>query len=108
MTWEGSNRREELPDDWEERVQAIRTRSGNRCEIVGIRGRCRRPMEDCDHKVPGNDHSLDNLQAICKPHHAFKTAQEANAAKRTKAALRYRPAERHPGLLAPSPRSHDR
>ncbi|WP_375151143.1 HNH endonuclease [Pantoea sp. ANP04] len=51
-----------------------------------------------DHVRPGDDHSLDNLRAICRSCHGRKTAAEGNAARKRLPPKR-RPPERHPGLL---------
>jgi hypothetical protein len=56
-------------------------------------------MAECDHKTPGDDHSLNNLQGLCLRHHKQKTQLEAQAAKAARRALRARPPERHPGDL---------
>ncbi|WP_338601660.1 HNH endonuclease signature motif containing protein [Saccharopolyspora sp. SCSIO 74807] len=53
---------------------------------------------DVDHIRPGDRHELSNLQAACKPCHARKSAREGVQGRARRAALRLRPAERHPGL----------
>ena len=99
--FEGSDRRERLPSNWIGLVSAIRKRSGGRCEVKepikdgGFLQRCWRPMHAADHIVAGDDHSMKNLQAICRYHHGKKTAQEGVAARKRPSAARE--AERHPG-----------
>jgi 5-methylcytosine-specific restriction endonuclease McrA len=94
--WAGSTRRYALPDDWPERRALVLERDEHRCRwregvtVCGLRA------TDVDHIKPGNDHSLTNLQALCRDHHAIKSSREGNAAPRV---TRWRPAERHPGLL---------
>ncbi|WP_425546363.1 HNH endonuclease signature motif containing protein [Amycolatopsis minnesotensis] len=55
---------------------------------------------DVDHVVPGDNHSLDNLRAICAHCHARKSAFEGRSALARMRALRVRPAGRHPGARA--------
>ncbi|WP_439422948.1 HNH endonuclease [Saccharothrix sp. HUAS TT10] len=50
-----------------------------------------------DHRVPGLDHSDENLQAACARCHATKSAREGNEAKARLHAMRKRPPESHPG-----------
>lgn len=95
VPWEGSDRRERLPDDWEwRRAETFRVH-GDTCHVCKESG-----ADEVDHVERGDDHRLENLRPIhswrtpqrC---HVFKTAREAAAAK---ARLR-RPPEKHPGLL---------
>lgn len=81
--WAGSARRSELPAEWPVLRIATRERAGGRCEGRDGDHRCRKPGTDCDHIVPGPNHSLDNLQWLCGYHHRRKTAIEgATAARR--------------------------
>lgn len=97
MAWEGSTRRHRLPPDWPELRELTRARAGGRCEHVDpITGeRCTQPGTDCDHIVSGDDHSDQNLQWLCRGHHAPKSGREGAAARPS----RKRPEEPHPGLL---------
>lgn len=95
VAWEGSNRRAELPPNWDELRAATRDRAGGRCQAVDDGIRCPLPGTDCDHIKPGSDHCLANLQWLCATHHARKSAREGALAR---IPLR-RPAEPHPGIL---------
>lgn len=96
MSWDGSDRRERLPEDWPARRAACIAAAGGRCQALLPSGaRCPRPATDADHKVPNDDHGPRNLQALCKHHHGKKSAGEGNAARRRPSAKR--PAEDHPG-----------
>lgn len=94
--WAGSTRASRLPGDWETRRRRVRARAGGQCEHVGRSGRCPRPGAECDHIARGDDHSLDNLQWLCREHHAAKTQVEARQARQAQSPRR--PARRHPGL----------
>lgn len=59
---------------------------------------CGQPASDVDHIVPGQDHSFDNLQAICRYHHDQKTAREAAHGQREARAKRYPVLRRTRGL----------
>lgn len=97
MAWEGSDRRQRLPADWKERVLKVKDRARNQCEWRLPSGkRCPRAGTDVDHRNPGDDHSLRNLQLLCPHHHGKKTASEGVYGRRVKKISR--PAERHPGL----------
>jgi 5-methylcytosine-specific restriction endonuclease McrA len=94
--WAGSTRRYELPPDWPELRALVLARDEHRCRWRENGTVCGRTATDVDHIRPGTDHSLTNLQALCRDHHAIKSSREGNAAPRV---TRWRPTERHPGLL---------
>lgn len=83
MAWEGSDRRARLPQDWSLRRARVLRRDGYRCQHKDspFGPKCEAPADQCDHIIPGDDHSLDNLQALCRMHHAKKSSAEGNAAK---------------------------
>jgi 5-methylcytosine-specific restriction endonuclease McrA len=94
--WEGSDRKSRLPSNWVVLVAAVMRRCGRRCEKLLPSGeRCPRPATDVDHKIPGDDHRMTNLQGLCAHHHAQKSSSEGNAARR--GAPKSRPPESHPG-----------
>ncbi|WP_439377841.1 HNH endonuclease [Amycolatopsis lexingtonensis] len=95
MSWRGSDRRERLPDDWDAlRAEALK-RDKHRCRIGGPG--CTRRATEVDHLVPGDDHSLGNLRAVCSTCHGQKSSAEGVAARARLRALRLRPQGRHPG-----------
>lgn len=96
--WAGSNRRYELPANWQTEIRpAILTRDRYRCQWLENGRRCAKWANHVDHIVPGDDHRPENLQALCEPHHLRKSSREGNAARWAERAQR--PAERHPGLM---------
>lgn len=103
--WGGSNRSDTLPPDWDQRVAAVRARSGGRCEwkIDPKNKNYRRCPNDADggvdHYKGRLNHDIDALRDSCHRHHSRKSSQEGNAGKAAKAALRYRPKEEHPGMI---------
>lgn len=98
--WSDSDRRSRLPDDWAVRRIRVLRRDGYRCQAAMETrpGLCLEPAKEVDHIVAGDNHELDNLQTLCRWHHAQKTAQEAAAARRPRPTQRRAP-EPHPGLL---------
>ena len=100
MGWETSNRKSRLPVNWaSEIVPAVKKRDGGRCRAILPSGkRCPRPGRDVDHRNPGDDHNLENLQLLCEIHHKRKTAREAIAGKVRQKPSRREP-ERHPGMV---------
>jgi 5-methylcytosine-specific restriction protein A len=92
--WEHSTRRRRLPPDWPKRREQTKKRAGGQCEHMQHGVRCVLPGNECDHIVAGDNHSLENLQWLCAPHHREKTQREARAAQVSEK----RPRERHPGL----------
>jgi 5-methylcytosine-specific restriction endonuclease McrA len=67
---------------------------------------CQLQYDDCcigkatqaDHIKAGDDHSMSNLQAVCVPCHARKSALEGAAARAAKRADLKRTPEAHPGI----------
>ncbi|GAB1641749.1 HNH endonuclease signature motif containing protein [Krasilnikovia sp. MM14-A1259] len=97
MSWETSDRRARLPRDWPVRRQRVLRAASYRCQIKAHGIPCGEPAAEVDHIERGDDHSYENLQAICRWHHARKTAAEAAAARKPRPTQRREP-ERHPGL----------
>jgi 5-methylcytosine-specific restriction protein A len=95
--WQGSTRLVRLPKDWQRRRQAVIRRDGGRCRRCGAPG-----ARDVDHIRPGDDHSLTNLQLLCRRCHGTKSAHEgttAAAAARARHPSHRRPPEPHPGTI---------
>lgn len=95
--WASSNRRFDLPPDWEVRRQKVLDDAHGMCEIRGPR--CAIWATDVDHVRRGNDHSRRNLQALCGPCHLQKSSAEGVAQRAKKRAMRRRPQDRHPGSM---------
>lgn len=97
MSWYTSDRRGRLPHDWERiRTRAL-SRAAYQCQAVEHDPRCDGRATDVDHIRPGDDHSLDNLQALSDVCHRAKTARESIARNRARARMRLHPVEPHPG-----------
>lgn len=76
--WATSTRRSRLPKDWAKIRRRVLARDGHRCQWSG----CMAEAAEVDHVVRGDDHSLANLQALCRPHHQEKTQSESAQARR--------------------------
>lgn len=89
--WAGSDRRKRLPADW----PAISRRVLNEEPTCYV---CRfNASVQVDHKIPGDDHSRENLGGICVPCHKRKSAKEGNEARRPQEKEARRPLA-HPGM----------
>lgn len=101
MTWDTSRRRSQLPPDWAQLRKQVFARADHRCEHVESSGqRCTAAATDCDHIKRGNNHALENLQGLCRTHHAQKTQQESRQAwNKRYIEARKRSPEEHPGAL---------
>lgn len=98
--WAGSDRRSRLPRDWNQLRQVVLKRDGGRCTWTLPSGaRCPRPATDVDHRIPGDDHRLENLQALCSHHHGRKSAQEGVQARAQRKVGRKRRQEQHPSQM---------
>lgn len=80
--WLGSDRKERLPPDWPKIRKRILKRDGHRCRWTIAGHRCEARATDVDHIVPGDDHSDDNLQSLCGPHHLRKTGRDSHNQRR--------------------------
>lgn len=104
--WAGSTRRLRLPPDWPNLRRQRLELDGYQCTAILPSGvRCPRPAEEVDHIRPmTDDHSLAGLQSLCRVCHRAKSGSEGGRASgaqaKRRAAAKYRPAERHPGLIA--------
>lgn len=99
MNWTG-RRRLELPANWRQIRTQILERDNHQCVAITRDGdRCTEPATEVDHIRRGNDHTPDNLQALCGWHHKRKTQAEAReAAANVPRITTRRPDEKHPGL----------
>lgn len=98
VPWEGSDRRERLPDNWDElRAEAHRLNPRHICHLCGESG-----GDALDHKQRGDDHRQENLDWAhdkVPPHcHRRKSGREGAAARaERRRAMRLQP-ERHPAF----------
>lgn len=92
--WEGSDRKDELPPNWNSEIRPRILRRDPWCM------KCRRaPSVEVDHILRGNDHRDRNLQGLCTQCHAAKSSREGNDAQRRIRLARWRPKRPHPGIL---------
>jgi 5-methylcytosine-specific restriction protein A len=98
--WKNSNRRNQLPADWEKIRERTFRRDGYRCTAIraDTGNRCPDRATDCDHVDQSRnwDHSDENLTSLCSWHHDRKSSAEGGRAKAARYAAKKR---RHPGLL---------
>ena len=98
MGWETSSRKAELPHDWQLRRVRVLRRDGYRCQARDSQGRlCGHAANQVDHIERGDNHDEDNLQALCRWHHAQKSSSEGHEAQRPKQRQRREP-EPHPAF----------
>jgi len=97
MAWDTSDRRSRLPSNWATIRTRILDRDGWLCQLR-YEG-CTRVASEVDHIIAGDNHHPTNLQAACARCHSRKSAAEGKAARDAIRNARYRPPERHPGLV---------
>lgn len=90
--WHTSSRRDRLPGDWASRRARVLARDRYVCQVAD-ESVCFGVATQVDHIVPGDDHRLANLQAICGPCHQKKTLEERAPKREGK------PVRKHPGLV---------
>lgn len=88
--WSGNSatdRKDELPDDWDAIRQEVFDRDGRRCTWILPSGkRCENGPHTADHIGSKWDNSLPNLRTLCEPHNSKRTAsQGAEEAARQRA-----------------------
>ncbi|PNE41981.1 hypothetical protein AOB60_15535 [Streptomyces noursei] len=95
--WAGSTRRERLPADWPLRRAHVLQRDRWLCQWVRVDTGtlCGLLATDVDHVEPGDNHDAENLQALCRHHHAKKSAREGANAANAKRERRERKRESH-------------
>ncbi|MFB7115755.1 HNH endonuclease [Streptomyces sp. NPDC056291] len=99
MAWQGSTRRARLPSDWARIRRRVLRRDSSACTNEFSDGRvCGEPANQVDHIVPGDDHSMANLRALCAWCHAHKSATEGGTAAAQKRVRTERPKQTHPAL----------
>ena len=77
MNWNTSNRKDRLPSNWSAIRKQVLARDMGRCRAHMADGRaCPDRATEVDHIRHGDDHSLSNLQALCRWHHARKSSSE--------------------------------
>lgn len=96
MAWTGA-RGKRLPPDWPVIRRRILARDPD-CQLAHP-GRCTIVSTEVDHIIAGDDHHDSNLQGVCGPCHATKSAREGHRARFGDQSLRRRPQEPHPGDL---------
>lgn len=79
--WAGSTRRATLPPGWPIIRARILDRDGHRCTWVEDGQRCVAVATEVDHVNDREDHGDGNLRSLCEPHHAQRTAAQANEAR---------------------------
>lgn len=85
--------------EWKRIRNLARTALTYECQHAH-RGECAGPLE-LDHRVPheeGGPDTLDNLQWLCKRHHAMKSQREAARGRARRRERGRYPKETHPGL----------
>ncbi|GAB3830157.1 HNH endonuclease [Kribbella italica] len=101
--WANSDRRNRLPSDWDARRKKRFRIDDFRCTWENVYDeRCTGPAEECDHHIPNDDHSIENLRSMCSFHHGQKSGKEgadARAANWRRNNSKFRRAEKHPGEL---------
>lgn len=88
------------PVDWIARCEAVLERD-KWCQEVEAGRICGETSRlEVDHIGDPGDHRLENLRALCQPHHRRRSGQQGGLAWQAKRRrLARRPDEKHPGLL---------
>lgn len=97
--WHTSDRRGRLPANWEAVRRQVAERAHYECQAKVHAVGCNGVGTDCDHIVPGDNHSLDNLQWLSAECHKAKTARESAERNTRRKQMRLHPSETHPGLI---------
>jgi 5-methylcytosine-specific restriction enzyme A len=92
--WKDSDRKLRLPSNWNSLRKKVLVRDNHKCTKCGYKA------TQVDHIVPGDNHSLDNLQSLCTQCHGIKSSLEGVMARQRNKSLRQRPSENHPGRRA--------
>lgn len=112
--WKGSSRKSRLPHNWHQIRKRVFAEKGHYCLWQMNNGSyCGAYANQVDHIVPGDDHSITNLQPLCEDHHKIKSSSEgweafrkarAMTAKRVNNQFGWQ--EDHPGKNPKQPFKH--
>ena len=83
-----------LPKNWPTLRRAVLERDGWVCQIQGPN--CAGHSNEVDHVGANDDHSLENLRAVCTPCHRTRTGRQGRARQ----PKRKREPEPHPGMIS--------
>lgn len=97
MSWHTSTRATRLPPNWQTIRTHVITRAHGQCQATTHAPHCNGHATDVDHITPGDNHNLNNLQALSRACHKQKTAQENTQNAKRRAQMRKKPTEKHPG-----------
>ena len=100
MVWSAgaSARAARLPADWSTRRVRVLRRDSYRCQARdSLSVPCGELANQVDHVVAGDNHNLENLESLCRWHHARKSSAEGRAAQSRRPTAR-RDLEPRPGL----------
>lgn len=98
--WASSNRRDQLPPNWQTLRRQAKTRAHGICEHATNGQRCTNPGTELHHTRDNDDHRLEVLEWICRDCHRAETQRQSREAwnKRYIEAKKRDP-ETHPGIL---------
>lgn len=89
-----------LPPNWPTIRARILERDGHTCTWIDhYQRRCQAPATEVDHIGAPDDHSDENLRALCTRHHRRRSAAQGGKAAAARRIPRKRPPEPHPGLI---------
>jgi hypothetical protein len=97
-----------LPPGWGGKngiQQSILIRDRRRCQWGSVPddlaeyGQCSKTATEVDHIGDSEDHSYDNLRALCDSHHQLRSSRQGGAVKHRIAEQTKRPVEKHPGII---------
>lgn len=90
LPWNGSTRRQRLPNNWPQLRAEVLHRDSFRCQWISpaFNSLCGDEATDVDHIIHGDNHHPSNLQALCAYHHRQKSGSEGGLASATNRAKR--------------------
>lgn len=99
--WDTSHRHDRLPEDWQLIRAEVKARANGRCQAKQHANGCNGIGTDCDHIIPGDNNSLENLRWLSNACHKAKTVRETAARNSWYRKTRLHPVEENPGSIQP-------